>query len=334
MQTTNFQRLPPQVAGFISRNDIAIACLLAIMFVCGCAQAPHHQTKHSIPLSQVAEQLAMGVVWDPAQKTAILAREEYVVAIQPGSDMAMVCGIAQKMPFAAYRSGREIHIPLEFYQNCLRSTLAKPTETLDTEIDNFIPEIKWDKEQLHGCCVVLDAGHGGRDPGAMTSQGIQEKNMTLAIAQKLTQYLNQENVTVKQTRPDDTYVTLEKRVAIANQSRADCFVSIHLNSASAHAAHGFELWIHREAPHLDYVRNMLLARYLRAALKKTSLHDRGIRKSNFRVIRDTKMPGVLVECAFISNPQDLEWLGSAQNQEALAYYLAQGILGFLAKNRK
>ena len=178
-------------------------------------------------------------------------------------------------------------------------------------------------------CVVIDAGHGGRDPGAIAPQGQQEKQFTLAIARKVAGYLREIGAKVVMVRNRDVFVNLERRVQIANNAGADCLyrsISIVLVTLALVV---FEVWISRDEQQPRYQKSKLLAHWIRHYLKAAiPLKDRGIKKSDFRVVYRTTIPAVLVECAFISNKRDLQWLKAAANQELLARQIYRGILAY------
>jgi N-acetylmuramoyl-L-alanine amidase len=302
------------------------------------AHLPQHQD--SVPLSRIAQEMSLYVAWDPVEKKALLAQDEVHIIIEPGSQIALICGEAKNMPFAAYVEQAEIYISATFYQQEIATVLAVAKQANgEKESDKeILPEIlAWQPAptKTEAIQVIVDAGHGGHDPGAKIVGGGSEKTLTLAIAQKLLAHLQRQGVAAKMTRTGDIYIAREERVKLANALQALCFVSVHLNSAPVPSASGFEIWISPDANKTRYAKSLRLARHVRAALKKNlPLRDRGIRRNDFQVIRDTTMPAVLVECAFVSNEQDLAWISDAEKQEQLTAAMAQGILSFLTSLRK
>ena len=153
--------------------------------------------------------------------------------------------------------------------------------------------------QLRGKTIVVDAGHGGSDPGAIRDN-IKEKDINLAVALEFASLLRQYGAEVVLTRSDDTFVTLYERADKANRTNADLFISIHANSHDNPTAHGIEVfygWDHS----LDLART--IERHLRLELGR---HSRGVKHYRYYVIRATKMPAVLVELGFITNKEDRE----------------------------
>ncbi|GIO30990.1 MULTISPECIES: N-acetylmuramoyl-L-alanine amidase family protein [Paenibacillus] len=175
--------------------------------------------------------------------------------------------------------------------------------------------------------VVIDAGHGAHDPGTTGITGKKEKDFNLAMALKVGKVLQQDpNIDVVLTRSDDTFLELKDRAKIANDLKADVFVSIHGNSAGSSAASGSETYYQRDASKsLANVLNKYLA-------KTTGLPDRGVRYGNFHVIRETKMPAVLLEVGYLSNKNDEAALFSESFQQRVAQGIADGIKEYLGVN--
>ncbi len=213
--------------------------------------------------------------------------------------------------------------------------------------------------------VVLDPGHGGNDSGASGPDGLKEKDVTLDIAKKAARVLGEAGLEVVLTRDDDRYVTLEARTARANQLAADLFVSIHCNAAENHARHGVETYVldttkddiaarvaAREnatseganAELGSILASMRLADQashstrLAELLQKAamgSLHaswpdekDGGVHPAGFYVLVGARMPAVLFETSYISNPTEEKRLASDSYREALADALANAVRAY------
>jgi N-acetylmuramoyl-L-alanine amidase len=167
--------------------------------------------------------------------------------------------------------------------------------------------------------VVIDAGHGGSDPGAASVSSRREKEFTLSVANKVYELLKQvASIRTYMTRTDDTYPTLEERVALANSVQADLFVSIHGNSYKPTIS-GTETYYEREE---SRAFAEVMHRHLIAA---TGLPDRRVRRENFKVVRDTTMPAVLLEVGYLSNAHDEALMFSEPFQDKVAAAIAAGI---------
>lgn len=171
--------------------------------------------------------------------------------------------------------------------------------------------------------VFIDPGHGGKDPGAV-GNNIQEKNIALSVSLKVGEILKQHKVDVVYSRSTDIFIELADRATMANNAKADVFVSIHCNSFTNTTAQGVETFNYPNSS-----KGSVLAKSIQDALLKDKLYtkNRGVKTANFAVLRRSNMPSALVEMAFISNKEDSDILKTKQNELALA--IAKGILSYL-----
>jgi N-acetylmuramoyl-L-alanine amidase len=171
--------------------------------------------------------------------------------------------------------------------------------------------------------VCIDPGHGGTDPGAIGKVPfiLNEKDVNLSISLLLKKELEAKGHTVFLTRDTDISVSLGTRASFANQKNVDIFI-IHCNSSTSNSAEGIETWIFT-----DSNAGKKLAEPVQQSLISTfSTHkNRGIKEANFQVLRETEMPAILVECEFISNPTQLQFLSDNNNQKKIAQAIALGI---------
>lgn len=241
---------------------------------------------------------------------------------------------------------------------CLWSAL--PFFCLQAEAQNFT--------------VVIDPGHGGRDPGAIGRKG-KEKNINLNVALKLGQLIknNCKDVKIVYTRQKDVFVALDKRAQIANNAKADLFISIHTNSvAKSRSVRGTEtytLGLHRTDDNLEVAKkensviliendyeqryagfnpnssesyiifeflqdknmekSVQLATQIQRQFKnKAKRIDKGVHQAGFLVLRETTMPGVLIELGYISTPDEERYLLSENGTSALAQSIYQAFLTY------
>lgn len=182
--------------------------------------------------------------------------------------------------------------------------------------------------------LIIDPGHGGLDSGAVGPTGLKEKDVNLAVAKKLANYLLSV-AEVKLTRDcdrqlgSDENTDLRARVNIAEDWQADYFISVHCNAGGS-SAKGVETYAYKPGG-----KGEKLAKAIQAELvKATGLVDRGVKFANYYVLRKTSMPAVLVELAFISNPVEEKLLKDPAWQDKVARAIAQGVAGFLGINLK
>lgn len=222
--------------------------------------------------------------------------------------------------------------------------------------------------------VVIDAGHGGKDPGA-TANGLREKDIVLDVARKLGRYVeNRLGVNVVYTRTDDRFIPLEERGHMANDAGAKLFISLHVNAARARAAHGTETYflgpskseaaeevMERENSVIKYEDNteryedynekalvrqtltqsayMQQSEQLASSVQnqfdeRVSRHNRGVHQAGFYVLWSASMPAVLVELGFLTNPREARYLNSDRGQTLLASGLFRAVRDYKEEYEK
>ncbi|WP_078394538.1 N-acetylmuramoyl-L-alanine amidase [Shouchella patagoniensis] len=175
--------------------------------------------------------------------------------------------------------------------------------------------------------VMIDAGHGGSDPGAV-GHGMQEKSLVLMIAKGIEAELSAYQVEVKLTRATDRIVSLTDRARQANTWGADLFVSIHINAGGGT---GFESFTHPSAGRTTKTMQQTIHQ---AIIKQLNVRDRGQKTANFAVLRETEMPAVLTESLFIDHVQDAKLLKKRSTIEAIVAGHREGIVNALALSKK
>jgi len=173
--------------------------------------------------------------------------------------------------------------------------------------------------------VVIDAGHGGDDPGARSIGGFYEKDINLAVALKVADLLEQRGIGVVLTRQQDRFIELEERANIANRRNADLFVSIHSDSNPDRSRQGFTVFVARAASPEAY----RAATCIGQAMAATGTDSHGVREADYKVLVNTSGPAVLVEMGHLSNVQDTARLRDPAWQNRLAQAIAAGILTYV-----
>jgi N-acetylmuramoyl-L-alanine amidase len=216
--------------------------------------------------------------------------------------------------------------------------------------------------------IVIDPGHGGHDTGTIGPHGLMEKDLCLDVALRLGQLIQQKlpGADVVYTRKDDTFIPLEQRTAIANEAKADLFISIHANSSHDHDARGIETYylnfatseeslevasrenaLSQEGLHdlQDLVKKIARnekieeSKELASDVQDSLAHrmqsvsqnerNRGVKKAPFIVLIGANMPSILSEISFISNPNDEKLLRKADQRQRVADGLYRGIAAYL-----
>ena len=187
--------------------------------------------------------------------------------------------------------------------------------------------------------IILDAGHGGKDTGTTSKRDkYEEKSLTLETVLLVSEQLKKLGYKTILTRHEDIFVPLETRAHIANSVDADLFVSIHYNFSSSKEVEGIEVYYYKDTkkptPNRIVRSKELGLEVLRKAIVQTGARSRGVKQANFAVVRETKMPAILIEAGFLSNPKEREKLQDRKYLQGLAKGIAQGVDQYLSTHRK
>ena len=241
----------------------------------------------------------------------------------------------------------------------LHSTTKKTPEPVGMNVD-----LKKEKNKWKFDTIIIDPGHGGKDPGAIGYRGTKEKDVTLDVAKRLAKKIERNmKINTILTRDEDTFMGLRERSKLANAQNGKLFISIHANSAEDQRAHGFETYLiglnkNEAAVRTAARENAVLAlegsdvekltdeALIKASLFQTSFangserfaalvqeemnkrlqsRDRGVKQAGFYVLAYTSMPNVLIELGYISNPSEEKKLRSSQYKDALATSIYRAI---------
>lgn len=187
--------------------------------------------------------------------------------------------------------------------------------------------------------IVIDAGHGGKDTGALSEkEHYEEKQLTLTTARMLRNYLEELGYETVMTREYDAFVPLCTRAELANSLKATLFVSVHYNFCPSPEVEGIEVFYYKDdknptAPRLVQSKK-LCETVLSRIVKHTGAVARGVKTANFAVIRETKMPAILIECGFLSNKEEREKIKDPKYLRYLAWGIARGVDQYLESLRK
>jgi N-acetylmuramoyl-L-alanine amidase len=196
--------------------------------------------------------------------------------------------------------------------------------------------------------IVLDPGHGGKDTGALSPRKVYEKLAVLDISRRVQGHLEAKKIPVRLTRSSDVFVELEQRSAYAAKAGADLFVSIHADGAADSSAHGVETFVMTAAGcdssnhygkagdksaqrgNQHDAANAVLGFSLQSNLvKQSGRADRGLRRARFAVLKHAPCPAALVECGFLTNPEEEALMIDAAYRESVARGISNGIIGYM-----
>ncbi len=210
----------------------------------------------------------------------------------------------------------QAEIEAELERTRAAKSAAKPTETAAAT------------GSLRGWTIVVDPGHGGKDPGGVGVSGVRESDVVLAASLRLKAQLEAQGAKVIMTRNSDVFIELDDRAAIANKANANLFISVHANIApNSGSAAGIETWVHDEGERGNQSRKLAGA-VNNGMVAKTGATNRGVKNESFRVLRTTKMPAVLVELGFLSNASEERKLAQGDYQAKLVSGILTGVLEY------
>jgi N-acetylmuramoyl-L-alanine amidase len=275
-----------------------------------------------------------------------------------------------------YSSARREDSPLLMQFQARQQSLSNDTyddltPSPELETPRLVPSSSKPSGTPKNITVVLDPGHGGDDPGAVGSEGLLEKEITMDVALRIKSLLTPHNIRVVLTRETDTFLPLARRTRIANHQEGDVFVSLHVNASPSHKLTGLETYYldntddqagrklaEREnsvsgvaVDDLSYILGDLIQsgkledsiRFARVLDRELVSHvagagrgvtSKGVKKGPFFVLVGAHMPCVLVEMLFVDNPDDARKLNSPAFRKQLSQGIAKGILRFVAPAAK
>ncbi|MCX5679288.1 MAG: N-acetylmuramoyl-L-alanine amidase [Candidatus Omnitrophica bacterium] len=316
-----------------------------------------------IPLEKLCGSYDVRYKWDSYIGTAKIEKGVNEIVLRAGSGTILVNGAHKKMDRSAVLSSGQIYVPMSFVNKDFGSIVGVKTREVTA-----LPEVIERPRIYRIRTVVIDAGHGGKDPGATGRRlRLREKQMTLAIAKKLGSILEGSGLRVIYTRKDDTFIPLPTRADIANRAKADLFVSVHINASRSKLLNGFECYHLSEATDdnaraLEAFEDSSLSMNERATVEHSRQLDktlwdlaltenreesselasyvcdaiegartscvRGVRSARFYVLKHTHMPAVLVEVGYLSNRTEEVKLQDPTFLDRIAESVAAGVLKY------
>lgn len=279
------------------------------------------------PLRVLAERLDARVMWVQDAAQVIVERGSDTIVLTMGQATAQVNGVDKLLPdgvpaTAIFHEGQGYTmVPLRFFSEMLGCAVTWEQHSYTARLTTALDRPIFPEQYL----IVLDAGHGGCASGAYY-ENTAEKDLNLAMVQKLDEILRGMGYRTVLTRTDDVYVGLKERSDLANAAQADIFVSIHCNAAEKNP--NFQgLYVYH---YPGSVMGESLARAIQTpACVFTGAVDRDINSADFSVVRESNMPAVLVETGFMTCHEELERLKNEEYQSRMAQGIAQGIVRYL-----
>ena len=289
--------------------------------------------RNYIDLATVAGHFGMNAYWLKGYKTYRLKSQWTTIDFGKNGKVVELNKMPVYLGFPVKESQGRLYVAQADFQHVLKSILT--------------PQAFRPRPGLRR--IVIDAGHGGKDSGAVNeAYRLQEKKLALDVANRLKRLLEQVGYEVIMTRKSDVYIPLDRRPAMANRANGDLFVSIHFNAAASSSAHGYETFAltpqyqasskYPRPTGRDNTRyegngqdawNTLAAYHLqRALVNRLGGPDRGVKRARFLVLKHLECPGVLVELGFMSHAPTAQKLRGATHRQTIAQALFEGIVGY------
>lgn len=280
------------------------------------------------PLRWVAERLGAKVEWVQGVAQVVVTRGSDTVVLTMGKSTAQVNGVQKTLPdsvpaMAMFYGGQgHTMVPIRFFSEVLGCTVTWEQASYTAQVSSTGLDTPVSPERF---LIALDAGHGGSASGAYY-ENTAEKDLNLAMTRKLDEILQGLGYRTMLTRSADVDVGLKRRSVLANEAKADIFVSIHCNASETNR--DFQGLYVYHCP--GSVQGAALAQAIQTpACQFTGAIDRGINSANFSVVRESKMPAVLVETGFMTCHEELLRLKDDAYQTRMAQGIAQGIIRYL-----
>ncbi|MFT6059226.1 MAG: N-acetylmuramoyl-L-alanine amidase [Lentimonas sp.] len=289
--------------------------------------------KSYIDLATVGKSLGMQAYWLQGYKTYRLYSQWTTIDVGKNGRVLYLNRLPIYLGFPTVESKGQLFITTADYQHVLQPILTP-------QVFKKRPGIR---------CVVIDAGHGGKDSGARNdAYGLLEKDLTLDVARRLKVLLERSGFEVVMTRDSDVYIPLAQRSKVANRAKADLFVSLHFNAAGSTSACGFESYAltpqyqasskYSSPTSQDAKRypgneqdpwNTLITYHIeRALVQGLGGPDRGMKRARWSVLKDLECPGVLTELGFVSHSETAKKIRSSAFRQKLAQSLYNGIVAY------
>lgn len=239
-------------------------------------------------------------------------------------------GLRIHLGYPIAKSGGQLHVSASDYSHQIKPILTP-------QLNGAPPRLRH---------IILDAGHGGKDPGAQNLElGLREKSLALDLATLVSLRLKELGYKVSLTRSTDTFIALGERGRKANALDGDLFVSLHFNATGKSGVQGVETYVYTPALQPSTSRaelnkhdrksypgnesgawSTLLAYYVqRGIIESTNAPDRGLKRARFTVLEDLEMPGILIEGGFVTNHNEGRNIGSRGYRDRIAKGIVEGI---------
>ncbi len=326
-----------------------VVVIMVLVFAGGCASVPRvASVPRAVTLEGLCGKYAADCSWDGISQAVTMHYRGQKIRAMVGSSIVVAGGTKMVLSAPLKRSQGAVIVPADFE----KAVFAPALDDMPAAAGSWTGR------------VVIDVGHGGKDPGAIGFGGVKEKDIVLDIGSRLVRILKRAGIDTVLTRTGDDFISLARRTEIASQAQTDLFISIHANAHKSRRAHGVEVYsagplntadaadaqrdanvkkmcskmnMHADADVREIVADMLYAHKvantpaLAAAVSREMARvadggSRGSKTARFFVLRNTLVPAVLVEVGFISNPKEALQLKEGAYRQRIADAIAKGVM--------
>jgi N-acetylmuramoyl-L-alanine amidase len=350
---------------FSKYKYIVVLCLVFMMSGCATQMPITKVAKvaESYRLMDICQKYNIIWQWDSVTQVIYLSREEKEAQAMVGSGLVIIDNqrIMLSRPIIMQQS--EVIVPSDFYPKVIQRMKLRRFVKKNFKKKSLPLLVKRNVKR-----IIIDAGHGGKDPGALGKHGLKEKVVVFDIAKRVQSKLKAKGYEAVLSRDSDNFISLQKRTEIASEQKADLFISIHANSAPDRSARGLEVFSARSLTYADknehqraknhkilyknyamkqsnkdlnkiiadmlYVYKQgesdLLAQFVSKRISKDiKVKNRGVKQSKFFVLRNNLMPAVLIEVGFLSNIREEKLLGTTEYRQKMADAIVLGIIDYV-----
>ncbi|MFZ5986311.1 MAG: N-acetylmuramoyl-L-alanine amidase [Bacillota bacterium] len=285
-----------------------------------------------VPARTTFENLGIRTDWEDSSNVVKMVKDNTVITMSIGHKDVFVNSIEKNMEAPPILVNGTVMVPLRFVAQTFGSRVGWDGKNGVAYIGDRPQVISRGGSASRKFKVVIDAGHGGRDPGA-TYGGIKEKNLNIDIARRLNGLLKEEGITTYMTRTGDSFIGLYSRSGLANRVNADLLVSVHNNAGYRRYSGSMTLYY----PSSSKTRGNLSSWDFAAIVQRNLSEELGskdlgiIPRSNLAVLRTAKMPSVIAEVGYMTNENDLRRLKTSSYKQKAAEALKNAVLESLDK---
>ncbi len=334
--------------------------ICALSLVWGCATVPPVKVSQGSSLDDLCKHYNIQWQFDSVTQVVFLTYKDHKAKAMVGSPVVLLGQTKITLNAPLRRRNSTIYVPEDFESKVIGSFGAVRLK-VGYSVDSSSLKIR---------TIVIDAGHGGKDPGAKGFGGVKEKEVTLDIAKRVKHLLQEAGLKVIMTRESDTYPTLEERSQIASKKEVDFFVSIHANSMPSRKTQGIEVYYvkttnkrdldeeQRQKNEKTFFRSLktvpqnnlqaivsdmmyqnkvaesgkMAMRLVHNMSGDLNTPNRGARHCRYFVVRNTLQPAVLIETGFLTNKQEEKRLNSSEYRQKMAESIVRTIIAYASSS--